>query len=44
MVETKTHIVYPLVYLLVKLILVLPVAVATMERIFSAMNIVKNQL
>ena len=44
MVETKRHIVYPLVYLLVTLALVLPVATATVERTFSAMNIVKNRL
>ena len=42
MVETKRHIVYPLVYLLVTLVLVLPVATATMEITFSAMNIVRN--
>ena len=39
MVETKRHIVYLLVYLLVTLTLVLPVAIATMERIFFVMNI-----
>ena len=44
MVETKKHIVYPLVYLLVTLTLVLPVATATIERTYSAMNIVKNRL
>ena len=44
MAETKRHIVYPLVYLLVTLALVLPVATATVERTFSAMNIVKNRL
>ena len=44
MVETKKNIVYPLVYLLVTLALVLPVATTTVERIFSAMNIVKNRL
>ena len=44
MVETKRHIVYPLVYLLVTLALVLPVATATVERTFSAINIMKNRL
>ena len=36
--------VYPLVYLLIKLALTLPVATASVERAFSAMNIVKNQM
>ena len=44
MVETKKHVVYPLVYLLVTLALILPVATATVERVFSAMKIVKNRL
>ena len=44
MVETKKHVVYPLVYLLVTLALILPVATATLERAFSAMKIVKNRL
>ena len=44
MVETKRRIVYPLVYFLVTLALVLPVATATVERAISAMNIVKNRL
>ena len=44
MVETKKHIVYPLAYLLVALALILPVATATVERTFSAMNIMKNRL
>ncbi|XP_058783055.1 uncharacterized protein LOC131657706 [Vicia villosa] len=44
MVETKKHIAYPMVYLLMKLALLLPVATATVERSFSAMNFVKNQL
>ena len=44
MVETKRHIVYPLVYLLVTLALVLPVATAIVEKTFPAMNIVKNRL
>uniref|UniRef100_A0A8R7VAZ0 Zinc finger MYM-type protein 1 n=1 Tax=Triticum urartu TaxID=4572 RepID=A0A8R7VAZ0_TRIUA len=44
MVETKKHIVYPLVYRLVNLALVLPVATATVERCFSGMKIVKTFL
>ena len=44
LVETKKHLVYDLVYLLLKLILLLPVAVASVERVFSAMSLVKNKL
>ena len=44
MVETGRNKVYPLVYLLLTLALILPVATATVERVFSAMNIVKNRL
>ena len=44
MVETKRNQVYPLVYLLLTLALILPVATASVERVFSAMNIVKNRL
>ena len=44
LVETRKHEVYPLVYLLIKLALTLPVATASVERVFSAMNIVKNQM
>ena len=44
MVDTKNHICYPLVYRLLKLVLVLPVATATVERCFSAMRIVKTYL
>ena len=44
MVETKKSELYSLVFLLVTLSLILPVATATVERSFSAMNIVKNQL
>ncbi|XP_028100920.1 zinc finger MYM-type protein 1-like [Camellia sinensis] len=44
MIEIRRDKVYPLVYLLLILALILPVATATVERIFSAMNIVKNQL
>ncbi|XP_010555974.1 PREDICTED: uncharacterized protein LOC104825349 [Tarenaya hassleriana] len=44
MVETKKHLSYPLVYKLLKLVLILPVATATVERCFSAMNFVKTAL
>uniref|UniRef100_A0A2N9GI12 TTF-type domain-containing protein n=1 Tax=Fagus sylvatica TaxID=28930 RepID=A0A2N9GI12_FAGSY len=44
MVETEKDVTYPLVYLLVKLVLTLPVATATVERSFSAMKYIKNQL
>ena len=44
MVETKKHIVYPLIYLFVTLTLILPVATTTIEKTFSTMNIVKNRL
>ncbi|KAL5577492.1 hypothetical protein UlMin_019191 [Ulmus minor] len=40
----KKHEVYPLVYLLIKLELTLLVATNSVERVFSAMNIVKNQM
>jgi uncharacterized membrane protein len=41
MVEMKKDIVYSLIYSLVTLSLILPVATATIERVFSTMNIVK---
>ena len=44
MVETRNHVSYYLVYRLVKLALVLPVATATVERCFSAMKFVKSDL
>ena len=44
MVETKKSELYSLVFLLVTLFLILSVATATVERSFSAMNIVKNRL
>ena len=44
LVETKKHLVYDLVYLLLKLISILPVATANVERVFSAMALVKNKL
>lgn len=42
MVKTKKDKVYLLVYLLVTLTLILPVATATVEIVFLAMNFVKN--
>ena len=44
MVDMGKHIVYDLVYWLLKLSFILPVATANVERVFSAMNIVKNCL
>ena len=43
-VETKRHKVYDMVYELLKLVLPLPVATASVERVFSAMVIVKTKL
>ena len=42
MVEMKKNVSYPLVYSLLTLTLILLVATATVKRIFSAMNIIKN--
>ncbi|XP_076936175.1 uncharacterized protein LOC143603179 [Bidens hawaiensis] len=44
MVKTRLHIDYPLVYRLIKLSLVLPVATASVERCFSSMKNVKTDL
>lgn len=44
MVALKKHIDYPLVYGLLKLAMILPVATSTVERAFSAMKIVKSRL
>jgi hypothetical protein len=44
MVETRKHLCYHLVYRLLKLVLVLTIATATVERCFSAMKIVKTYL
>jgi hypothetical protein len=44
LVQIKKHVVYDLVYTLLKLILLLPVATANVERVFSAMSLVKNKL
>ncbi|XP_076957989.1 uncharacterized protein LOC143633606 [Bidens hawaiensis] len=44
MVETKKHLSFKLVYRLLKLALVLPVATTTIERCFSGMKFVKSDL
>ena len=44
MVETKKDVVYPLVYSLVTLSLILPIATTSVESAFSAMNIIKYRL
>ena len=42
--STRKHETYPLIYLLVKLVLTLPVVTATVKRNFSAMKYIKNEL
>jgi hypothetical protein len=44
LVETNRHIVHDVVYSLLKLVLLLPVATASVERAFSAMILVKHKL
>lgn len=44
MVRSERHLVFPLVYRLIELALILPVATASVERAFSAMNIIKTEL
>jgi hypothetical protein len=44
LVETKRHKVFDMVYLLLKLVLLLPVATSSVERAFSAMSLVKTKL
>ena len=44
LVSINKHNKYDLVYKLIKLVLVLPVATATVESVFSIMNYVKNKL
>lgn len=44
MVQTETHLIFPLVYRLIELSLILPVATATTERAFSARNINNTEL
>ena len=42
--NTGKHETYPLIYLLVKLILTIPVTIATVERSFLIMKYIKNEL
>ncbi|KAK4602034.1 hypothetical protein RGQ29_011206 [Quercus rubra] len=44
MVRTRKLEYYPLIYRVVKLVLTLPVSTATIERAFSAMNVIKTNL
>ncbi|KAI3702819.1 hypothetical protein L6452_28571 [Arctium lappa] len=44
MVETRKHFTFTLIYRLLKLALVLPVATATIERCFYSMKLVKSEL
>ena len=44
LVETKKDDRYKLVYLLLKLVLILPVATESVEMVFSALNHIKNKL
>jgi hypothetical protein len=44
LVETKRHKVLDMVYLLLKLVLLLPVATTSLERAFSTMTLVKTKL
>ncbi|XP_042396749.1 zinc finger MYM-type protein 1-like [Zingiber officinale] len=44
MIETMKNRVFPLVYRMIELALLLPVATATVKRVFSTMNIVKTDL
>ncbi|XP_042396589.1 uncharacterized protein LOC121986707 [Zingiber officinale] len=44
MVETGKNTIFPLIYCLIELALVLPVATASVERVFSAMKIIKTDL
>ena len=44
MVELNRHTMFPLVYRLIELALLLPVATASVERAFSAMKIIKTEL
>ncbi|KAK9666925.1 hypothetical protein RND81_14G221200 [Saponaria officinalis] len=44
LVETNKHVSFALVFLLLKLVLILPVATTSVERVFSSMTFVKNKL
>jgi hypothetical protein len=43
MVENEKHLVFPLIYKLTELDLLLPVSMASVERAFSAMKIIKSK-
>ena len=43
LVETNRHNVYDLVYMLLKIVLLLPVATTSVERAFSSMDFVKTK-
>jgi hypothetical protein len=43
LVEIKRHKVFDMIYLLLKLVLLLPVATTSVERAFSAMSLVKTK-
>ncbi|XP_022679069.1 uncharacterized protein LOC101754922 isoform X1 [Setaria italica] len=43
MVETEKHLLFPLVYKLIELALLVPVSTATVERAFSAMKTIKSK-
>ena len=44
LVQTKKHLSFPHLYQLLKLVLILPVSMATVERVFSAMKFIKTKL
>jgi len=44
MVQTEKHLVFSLVYKLIELTLILSVSTASVERVFSAMKIIKTKL
>ncbi|XP_015068601.1 zinc finger MYM-type protein 1-like [Solanum pennellii] len=44
LIKSDLHQTWPLVYLLIKLTLILPVATASVERAFSSMKYIKNEL
>lgn len=44
LVKSELHHTWPLIYLLIKLTLILPVATTYVERAFSSMKYIKNEL
>jgi hypothetical protein len=44
MIKTKKNLIFPLVYMLIKLSLPLPVATVIVEKVFSALHVVKSRL